>query len=76
MYFLIWLATLTSPLLLCKKKQLQKFLESRIGKLENVLVENNGIGRSEHFAEVKIDGLLGEIRQLKVNNLHQNKLSA
>lgn len=35
--------------------QLDKFLKSRINKAEQVLVEKDKIGRTEHFAPVRID---------------------
>lgn len=34
--------------------QLQLFLQSRVGKQANVLVEKPGIGRCEHFTQVKL----------------------
>jgi threonylcarbamoyladenosine tRNA methylthiotransferase MtaB len=54
--------------------QLRKFLESRIGKTEKVLVENNGTGRSEHFAEVRVAGKMGEIKAVKVSAAENNYL--
>ena len=33
---------------------LERFLASRVGKIERVLVEEDGRGRSEHFAEVSL----------------------
>lgn len=36
--------------------QLQKFLQSRIGKTESVVVENGNLGRTEHFAMVRLHG--------------------
>ena len=57
--------------------QLQKFLQSRIGKTENVLVENNNTGRSEHFAEVKlITGQPGDIVTCRAESLESNILIA
>ncbi len=38
------------------EKELEKFMHTRIGKTENILVEKGGIGRSEHFVPVKISG--------------------
>ncbi len=59
------------------EKQLQKFLQSRIGKTENVLVENNGTGRTEHFAEVRLnEGVLGEIKTLRTTGFYDNYLVA
>ena len=58
------------------KKQLQKFLASRVGKTESVLVEDNNIGRTEHFAEVRLDGVLGEIKEIKISASETNYLLA
>ena len=55
-------------------KNLQKFLQTRVGKLENVLIENGGIGRTEHFAEVKITGEAGEIVQITPQAISGNYL--
>ena len=59
------------------RKKLQKFLNSRIGKTEKVLIENNGLGRSEHFAEVRLNsGKPGEIHQVKIISQENLKLVA
>lgn len=59
------------------EKQLQKFLASRVGKTENVLVEANGTGRTEHFAEVKLSGgTIGEIAELEIKNSESHYLLA
>jgi threonylcarbamoyladenosine tRNA methylthiotransferase MtaB len=38
--------------------QLQKFMRAQIGKSAQAIIEKNGIGRTEHFAEVKLDKIL------------------
>jgi len=50
------------------KKQLEKFLHSRIGKVENIIVEKEGAGRTEHFALVQFSGLkeAGTLTSLKI----------
>ena len=58
------------------EKNLQKFLASRIGKIEQVLVESNGKGRTEHFAEVKTNGVAGEIIEMKITGSENNYLLA
>lgn len=49
-------------------QELNKFALSRIGKLENVIVEKGGIGRSEHFLQVKLPAEYqpGELITVKV----------
>jgi len=34
--------------------ELSKFLSTRVGKTENVIIEKNGLGRTEHFALTKL----------------------
>ena len=55
------------------EKQLQKFLESRVGKAEKVLIEKNGMGRSEHFAEVQVNGKPGDIINCRTIAINANK---
>ena len=38
--------------------QLQKFMRAQIGKSAQAIIEKNGIGRTEHFAAVKLDKIL------------------
>lgn len=47
------------------EQNLQKFLASRIGKTEKVLIETDGKGRTEHFAEVKLAGNVGQIVEVR-----------
>ncbi len=58
------------------KKNLNKFLQTRIGKTEKVLIENDGKGRTEHFAEVKIEGEVGSIVETKITAAQQDYLLA
>lgn len=52
-------------------KNLEKFLQSRIGVTESVLIEGKGIGRTEHFAEVKMAGEAGKIEQVMISSSQQ-----
>ncbi|MGZ9097175.1 MAG: tRNA (N(6)-L-threonylcarbamoyladenosine(37)-C(2))-methylthiotransferase MtaB [Micavibrio sp.] len=38
--------------------RLQKFMQSHIGRTTEAIIEKNGIGRTEHFAEVQLDETL------------------
>jgi len=38
--------------------RLQKFMQSQIGRTAEAIIEKNGIGRTEHFAEVRLDEAL------------------
>ncbi len=38
-----------------KEEQMQKFLQSNIGRKISVLIEKNGLGRADNFAPVEID---------------------
>ncbi len=63
---------------IASESQLQKFLKSRIGKVENIIAEKNNIGRTEHFAQVKLpenqDIKVGDLISFQVNNLENNYL--
>jgi threonylcarbamoyladenosine tRNA methylthiotransferase MtaB len=49
------------------EQQFQKLVATRIGAIESVLVERDGIGRSEHFVPVAVaDGQPGEIVPVKI----------
>ena len=54
--------------------QLQRFLESRVGKAEEILIEKAGsnganLGRSAHYAEVQAVGKIGEIVTTRIIGL-------
>jgi len=58
-------------------KQMQKFLQSRIGKTEKILIESENKGHTEHFVEVQILGYqAGEIVEAEITNFLGNKLVA
>jgi threonylcarbamoyladenosine tRNA methylthiotransferase MtaB len=48
------------------ERNLQRFLQSQIGQTQKILVESDGKGRTEHFAEVKIAGNVGDIVEAKI----------
>ncbi len=58
------------------EKALNEFLRSRINKTEQVLVEKNNIGRTEHFAQVRLDRPCGagEIVPAHISSLADNFL--
>ena len=61
------------------QKELQKFLKSQVGKNLSVIVEKNGIGKSENFLDVKIFQedrkiKVGEILEVKVLQTEENFL--
>jgi len=60
------------------EKQLQKFLTSRINMQEEILIENPGIGRTRHFAEVKLDKAIesGRIISARIINADSRFLYA
>ena len=51
-----------------------RFLESRLGKTAQVLVESEGLGRSEHYAPVRTAGPVGEIVTVRLTSLSEHKL--
>ncbi len=63
-------------------QQLHHYLEGRVGKVENVLIESNLKGHTQGFAEVDIVGerldaapiLRGQIRQAVVEAVNNNRL--
>ena len=59
------------------EKQMQKFLQSRIGKVERILIESENKGHTEHFVEVAISGYqAGEIVEAKIVGVEGRKLIA
>ncbi len=53
--------------------QLQKFMQRHVGTGCDVVVEQNGIGRSPHFAEIRLDrdmmpGMLVRVESLRIEN--------
>ena len=54
------------------EQQYQKLLATRLGRIENVLVEHNGIGRQEQFISVAVPGhTRGEIVPMKITGSNQ-----
>jgi threonylcarbamoyladenosine tRNA methylthiotransferase MtaB len=62
------------------QEQLQKFLKTQIGNILQVIVEKDGMAKSENFLDVKIIGSKnlksGEIFKVKVLSLEENFLIA
>ena len=61
--------------------ELQKFLKTQVGKNVSVIVEKDGVGKSENFLDVKIAGegeklKAGEIFEVKVVGVEVNSLVA
>lgn len=61
-------------------QELQKFLQTQIGKTLSVIVEKDGMGKSENFLEVKITNgeklKSGDIVMVKITNLEGSFLIA
>jgi threonylcarbamoyladenosine tRNA methylthiotransferase MtaB len=55
-----------------------RFLESRVGRTAQVLVETEGpagsMGRSEHYAPVAVDGPIGEIVPVRLTGVAEGRL--
>ncbi len=58
--------------------ELSKFLKTRIGKTENIIVEKGNIGRTEHFAQVKLNDNfnIGSLIEIKIKDTENNLLVA
>ncbi len=58
------------------QKELEKFLQKQIGKTLKIIVEKDGIGKSENFLDVKIDSKsnAGEIKEVKISGDEGNYL--
>lgn len=56
--------------------QLEKFMKARVGERCRVIVEQNGMGRTEHFAEVHLDfpAGQGELYDIVVQRFESGKL--
>jgi threonylcarbamoyladenosine tRNA methylthiotransferase MtaB len=57
--------------------QMHKFLQRHVGKTIEVVVEQNGRGRSPHFAEVTLDKALeaGTLARVQVTGIHEQFLT-
>ena len=60
------------------EKQLEKYLQSRIGKTEKLVMEKPRTGRSEGFAMVEVDApqVVGSVVSVKILDVIGDKLSA
>jgi threonylcarbamoyladenosine tRNA methylthiotransferase MtaB len=47
-------------------QQLARLCASRVGQVENVLVERNGVGRTEQFISVQVDAQHGDLVAMRV----------
>ncbi|PIR31749.1 MAG: tRNA (N(6)-L-threonylcarbamoyladenosine(37)-C(2))-methylthiotransferase MtaB [Alphaproteobacteria bacterium CG11_big_fil_rev_8_21_14_0_20_44_7] len=57
--------------------QMQRLLESRVGKTEKVLIESENKGHTEQFLPVQISGYeVGEIVELEISGTHETSLRA
>ena len=56
--------------------QLEKFMNTHVGKNRQVIVEQNGLGRTEHFAEVHLDfdATQGDLHDIVINRFESGKL--
>ncbi len=55
-----------------------RFLESRVGRIERVAVEKEGVGRTEQFAPARLEGLAlpGSVRRARVRRVEKERLVA
>ncbi len=51
-----------------------RFFESRVGRSAQVLVETEGLGRSEHYAPVAVDGTIGRIVPVRLTGVAEGRL--
>jgi threonylcarbamoyladenosine tRNA methylthiotransferase MtaB len=58
------------------KKQILEFNQAQIGKITSAIIEQNGHGRTDHFAEVKLDKKLeaGRLVQIKITDFIDGQL--
>jgi threonylcarbamoyladenosine tRNA methylthiotransferase MtaB len=58
------------------ERQYQKFQQAQVGKETTVIVEQNGHGRTQHFAEVALDKVVeqGSMRQVKITGYENGLL--
>lgn len=58
--------------------QMQAFLESHVGADRTVVVEKGGIGRTEHFAEVRLDKdqAVGSLVRVRTTGIQDGRLTA
>lgn len=58
------------------ERQLEKFMRAHLGCQRRVIVEQNGLGRTEHFAEVHLDFTAdqGDLHDIKISRFENGKL--
>ena len=58
------------------EKQLDKFMNAHLGSKRQVIVEQNGLGRTEHFAEVHLDftAAQGDLHDIQISRFEGGKL--
>lgn len=58
------------------EKQMDKFMKSHVGKTRQVIVEQNGVGRTEHFAEVNLsfEAMQGHLYDVRIDRHEGGKL--
>jgi threonylcarbamoyladenosine tRNA methylthiotransferase MtaB len=59
-------------------QQVQKFLQREVGQERQLVIENDQTGRSEHFAQAKLDGehKVGSLVRAKITGIDGDKLTA
>lgn len=57
--------------------QMQKFMQAQIGRTAEAIIEKNGIGRTEYFAEVRLDRALeaGTLAHIFIRGIENNMLA-
>ena len=58
------------------ERQVARFLESRLGTTAQVLMEKEGMGRSEHFAPVRLEAPVGSIVEARITASEAGRLLA
>ena len=53
-----------------------RWLASQVGRAATVLIEEPGLGRSEHFAPVALEGAPGTLRRVRLAGLEAGRLTA
>ena len=58
------------------ERQVEKFNQAQVGKKTSVIIEQNGHGRTEHFAEVELDKRMdaGTFHTIKITSYEDGLL--
>jgi threonylcarbamoyladenosine tRNA methylthiotransferase MtaB len=58
------------------ERQVEKFNQAQVGKTTTVIIEQNGHGRTEHFAEVELDKLMnaGTFHEIEITSYEDGLL--